>query len=71
MASNCKSCNAAIIWVKTVNGKTMPLDAEPVGGTFLVESSQAGMQPTARAVAVRRSHFATCPQADQHRKAAD
>lgn len=71
MASNCKSCNAAIIWVKTASGKLMPLDEAPVGGTFLIEPSQPGMQPTARAVAVRKSHFSTCPQAAQHRKERD
>ena len=68
MASNCKSCNAAIIWVKTVNGKLMPLDEAPVT-MMLIEPSQPGIQPTARAVAVRKSHFSSCPNADQHRKA--
>ena len=28
--SNCKGCGAAIIWIKTVKGKNMPVDAKPV-----------------------------------------
>lgn len=26
----CSSCNADIVWVRTLKGKRMPLDAEPV-----------------------------------------
>lgn len=28
--SNCRSCNAEIIWARTERGSKMPLDAEPV-----------------------------------------
>lgn len=41
----CSSCGAAIIWVKTAAGNTMPVDPE-----------------------TDESHFATCPNASQHRK---
>src|SRR3989304_2786168 len=32
----CRSCKAAVIWVKTVNGKSMPLDLEEMIGKGLV-----------------------------------
>ena len=28
--SKCKSCNADIIWIKTINNKNHPVDAKPV-----------------------------------------
>lgn len=71
--STCKSCGAEIFWMKTVAGKSMPLDRKPVMGgnislgfgtdhlAYVVES-HPGIE---RYV----SHFATCPSAKQHRKA--
>ena len=63
--SRCSSCDAEIIWAKTITGKAIPLDAKPLrvaigelaaqGGTVVIRS---GYVP----------HFATCPQAAQHRK---
>ena len=71
MASRCKTCDAAIIWVKTPAGKTMPLDAKTTTW-WLIDGGGAGEAvTTAKPVAVRQSHFATCPQADQHRKGDD
>lgn len=29
-ASNCKRCGAAIVWIRTPGGKSMPCDATPV-----------------------------------------
>jgi hypothetical protein len=68
--SRCKSCGAEIIWAVTTNGRRIPLDAEPevdAPGLFRIEIGG----PPPGAFAVRKlytSHFATCPNADQHRK---
>lgn len=43
-ARQCKSCEATIYWIETVNRRRMPVNPD---GT---------------------SHFATCPNADRHRK---
>lgn len=78
----CRSCGAAIIWAETPDAR-MPLDAEPVALPAIglvafnpttgraralntenlakVEAWQSG------GVTVHRSHFATCPHAEQHR----
>lgn len=77
--SRCRSCNAKIIWAKTENGKRIPLDAEPVlalnvdPGLFVLQPVAGYMnartlpREDGRLVA-RQSHFATCPNADQHRR---
>lgn len=70
--STCKSCGAPVTWVLTTKGKRMPLDAVPVAtGNVTVEDGYATVHaaiglfvaPGPRYV----SHFATCPQANQHR----
>jgi hypothetical protein len=53
----CSSCRARIIWLKTDAGKNMPTDADTV------EPEDDLFDP-----ARHKSHFATCPNADQHRK---
>lgn len=80
----CRSCGAPIIWAQTVNGKAMPIDAEPVpdGNVLLtgrrVETRRGTLAPECRVEGDTpmfpdgadryMSHFATCPQADQWRK---
>lgn len=58
-AVNCISCGKFIVWFKTKAGKNMPVDEETT-------------EPTDRAdqlnLARHTSHFATCPNADHHRK---
>ena len=54
--SKCRSCNAEIVWFSTKGGKLIPVDAETYHGETKYDST------------VHRSHFATCPNADQHRK---
>lgn len=73
--SICRSCNARIVWAKTPTGATMPVDASPVsdGDLVLISGPQGWL-----AVRVHdnvepdkprhKSHFATCPNADQHRR---
>lgn len=74
--SYCKSCGAEIIWVRTGNGKAMPVDAEPsAAGSLVLEQDPQGR--TAAHVAGLFdgsdqpryvSHFVTCPDADLHRR---
>lgn len=54
---SCRSCGAAIIWLKTKNFKKIPVDYDSVEGMELM------FEPGKHV-----SHFATCPNADQHRK---
>lgn len=66
--STCRSCGAPIVWVVMFpSGKRMPLDAKPISGLIRVEP---GSPPTGHAYGEQRylSHFATCPNAAQHRK---
>lgn len=53
----CRSCRAKIIWFKTDAGKNMPIDADTV-------------EPEDDELDLKRhvSHFATCPDANLHRK---
>jgi len=68
----CKSCKASIVWAMTTSGSRMPLDAKPVKqGTFtLLEDGRYLLAEIATGDDVDRyqSHFATCPNADRHRK---
>lgn len=54
---NCRSCGAMIIWFKTTAGKNIPIDA----ATVLPEDYTLELPR-------HISHFATCPQAAQHRR---
>lgn len=54
---NCKSCGAGIIWLRTLSGKSMPVDYLSVSdGETVFDYSK------------HTSHFATCKNADQHRR---
>jgi hypothetical protein len=71
---NCKSCGAPIRWVKTATGKAMPLDANPTpkGNVIIVKgvAQIGGDHPDLLPGEALRftSHFATCPNASQHRR---
>jgi hypothetical protein len=78
----CSSCAAPIIWAETKRGSRIPIDAQPVDGGDLVLRRQRGDEALLALHAAvnvesfdprpgeRRyvSHFATCPDADQHRR---
>ena len=72
--STCRTCGAEIIWAKTRTGKSMPLDAIPVGqdveGTCLLEDGIAYFGAFDHKPDAPRyvSHFATCPNAAKHRR---
>jgi hypothetical protein len=55
----CSSCNAKIIWFKTEAGRNMPVDADTVEPDDDVEELDLERHT---------SHFATCPNADKHRR---
>lgn len=76
--NNC-SCGASIIWTETINGRPMLVDAEPSrDGNITLEVRQGKVLPARFAknadqlgLTVEqkyKSHFATCPNADTHRK---
>jgi len=74
----CRSCSAVIIFARTRRGTTMPLDAKPVAdGEFVLRDNNGAHGTPVDAVLFSdagkvgepryRTHFATCPQAAQHR----
>ncbi len=77
--AHCRSCDAPIIWVVTEKDKKMPIDAEPSPeGTFIKFRLDANgdkivhfVKESERAATTKplyASHFATCPDAAEHRK---
>jgi hypothetical protein len=70
--ATCRSCNAPIRWARTVNDKAIPLDAQPttLGNLELRGQVAHHVTPDHNALGTRyTSHFATCKNAAQHRKA--
>lgn len=71
MADLCRSCGAPVRWVKTEHAKAMPLDEEPTSdGNIVIEQGIARVVGPlfADGRPLHKSHFATCPNAAQHRK---
>lgn len=75
--SKCGSCGAEIVWAKTAAGRKMPLDntPHPAGRIDLGADGFATVLGAKRATEVQvegrklyQSHFATCPNAAQHRR---
>ena len=79
----CRSCGAAISWLTTSSGKKMPVNSEEVpfipdeAGQALAVSSEneiirgrtcSESFEDERWIYARLSHFATCPNADNHRR---
>ncbi len=74
----CGSCGASVRWLVTHLGRAMPVDADPVHtGNIVIESDDttAGVHvrphdPLLDDPGITRwvSHFATCPNAEQHRR---
>jgi hypothetical protein len=56
---NCTSCHAPIVFFKTAKGNQMPVDASTV---------EAGDNVDKLDLSRHVSHFATCANADKHRK---
>lgn len=74
--STCRSCPAQVVWCITINGKRMPVDAEPGpdGNLILIDDEIFGDQPPMVVnksnpdVEGYTSHFATCTHSDEWRK---
>lgn len=80
--ARCSTCGAEIVWCRTERGKAMPVDADPVpDGNIEIDLLDSGprarvlpAEPLLVCIEVRHepryvSHFVTCPQAAQHRRA--
>lgn len=78
--SRCKSCQARVIWTWTEHGKRMQVDDGPApnGNVWLetsggrIVSAVLGNGDARRRRALGQTlylaHFATCPNANQHRR---
>lgn len=69
----CRTCKAPIVWARTRTGMAIPLDPEPVPNGNVEVAGPAGEVAASYVQAepdvVRYvSHFATCPDAGQHRR---
>lgn len=56
-ANRCDSCQAPVRWLKTATGKWIPVNPSTV------QPADTLFDPTKHV-----SHFAECPNADQHRR---
>jgi len=65
--AKCSTCGAAIIWGETDALKRIPLNAEPEK-RYVADTIVGGDRVVLRSTFV--PHFATCPDAKQHRKGA-
>lgn len=79
----CKSCGAEILWIKMASGKSMPVDAKPISYrtmhpgtkgfnvmTLVTKDGRVAkgvFDPSSDKIGYT-SHFATCPNANAHRK---
>jgi hypothetical protein len=73
--ANCRSCGAIIKFIKTKKGKWMPVDPElltaedvELGDVIVTDSGEVTKVTEKTGIALGYiSHFATCPNADEHR----
>lgn len=80
MSAACGSCKQPVWWTRTAAGALMPVDppqTAPEGATVAVLRAANGDlhsrvlgegQAPREGERLTTSHFATCPQADEHRK---
>jgi len=79
--TTCGSCHAPIRWALTLAGKPIPLDPDPRpdGNLVVIETADWNGLPLARPAELGDppdgpryvTHFATCPDADTHRRPVD
>jgi hypothetical protein len=71
MSTRCKSCSAEVLWCRTESGKSMPVDAAPTErGNLIVDGAACRVATLFDPPSERyTSHFASCPQSAEHRKA--
>jgi hypothetical protein len=72
--STCKSCGAEIVWAVTESGKPIPVNPlDGYGGNLELVTDNRGVTTAVVNNTLKRgytSHFATCPNAKEHRKPA-
>ena len=73
--ATCGSCGAAIVWAETKNGKQMPMNVETVPCSKCAGNGRIGLlsdpcKTCNGTGAIHVTHFATCPNAAQHRRKA-
>lgn len=71
--SACRSCGSQVMWVRTVAGKSMPLDPAPIdGGNVVLENGRARVvskaNPPPRDAKRYVSHHSTCPRGREWRR---
>jgi hypothetical protein len=81
--ATCRSCGATVVWVK-VNGRPHPCDPDPAtmvvshvvvnpatgnGRVLKADDLEQAESWVAFGATVHRSHFSSCPNAAEHRKA--
>jgi len=70
--ASCRSCGASIEWATTNAGNAIPLDPGEFedGNIVLAQTEERGMVAQIRSAGEgnRRSHFASCPNAPEHRR---
>lgn len=65
--AECKSCGSEIVWMKTRNDKNICVDLPPIEDPLRDEVLEATLFDRTRF----KTHFETCPHAEQHRKSRD
>lgn len=60
---NCRSCGAMIVWFKTISGKNMPVN---ITEQALEDAKEGEFYNPKNDEHI--AHFATCPNADKHRR---
>lgn len=81
MAGTCRGCGAALVWIPTPGGKSMPCDAEQVlyrarkgaKGKVVTPNGQVlsadiNVQPEQAPGVGYVPHWATCPEAEKFRR---
>lgn len=64
--SNCRTCGAEIVWMKTRAGKNIPVDVPKFEKGEI--ANEAVLTATEFNPKTMKSHFATCPDAQKWRK---
>ena len=79
--ATCRSCGAAIVWIRTLSGRNMPCDAKPINYIIKPGAATKLVTPGGDVVSCEvvedprdaqgwgySPHWASCPAADQHRR---
>lgn len=69
MIRDCRSCGAKIVWTHTRRGRRMPINATQQVALVALSDPQATFEDLRERLGDEAvvSHFATCPNAAQHR----